>query len=146
MITTNELKVEECKVVCNPDNEHCWILVGNSNDNLWWSKRLKMTEGHPVSVEFDPQYVLKREEERQDIVGFYHTHPHMMASPSSRDHRTMGAWACCFGKPLVCCIAGADGLRAYWYIDDELAPIEGLVKKVGNFVVGVIPEECLSEE
>jgi proteasome lid subunit RPN8/RPN11 len=36
---------------------------------------MRPTVGKPESVEFDAAWVLSREEAKQDIVGFYHTHP-----------------------------------------------------------------------
>lgn len=105
-------------------NEHCWILTGKVQHLTWSGKIQKESEGRPASVDFDYNYVLKREEEKRDIIGFCHTHPGFLAIPSDRDVRTMGAWVNCLGKPLLCLIEGTDGLRAYLFYDDEYEPLE----------------------
>lgn len=116
--------------------EHSWILIGNSKGKLWWGHRRKMTRGQPCSVDFDPNYAITREQTKGDVVGFLHTHPGMIASPSSTDYNTIRAWVNCFGKPLVCVIQGADGLRGYWFDDDESPPVECQVKRFGNLLFG----------
>ena len=116
--------------------EHCWILLGGEDRKLWWGHCHKMTKGQPCSVDFDANYVLKMEETKSNVIGFYHTHPGMLAVPSDRDHRTMRAWHNSFGKSLVCVIKGSDGLRAWWYDDDESNPLECQVKQFGGLLVG----------
>ena len=118
--------------------EQCWILLGGVNELLWWGRMRRETIGDPASVSFNPHYILQREEKRGDVIGMFHTHPSFYASPSDRDHRTMRQWVSCLGKPLVCVIDGIDGLRAYWYMDDESDPIEAsAVKELDNHIVGV---------
>ena len=80
---------------------------------------MRPINGKPASVEFDADWVLQREETRGDVVGFYHTHPSGMSSPSVRDCRTMRAWAGSFGKPLLCLIEADGKVIAYHYADDE---------------------------
>jgi hypothetical protein len=92
--------------------------------------------GEVCRVCFDGDRVLRREERRGDVVGFFHTHPGMAAVPSVRDLRTMRAWCTCFGKPLLCVIAGRDGLRGYWFDDDTSLGVE--LKLVVRFPGGVI--------
>lgn len=119
-------------------NEKCWILLGGVQESLWWGRMVKQTEGQPCSVDFNYNWVLNREEFYGDIVGFCHTHPSFLAHPSSRDDRTMKAWVTSFGRPLVCCIHGVDGLKAWWYMDDENDPLLARsVKKLSRFIVGV---------
>lgn len=121
--------------------EQCWILQGDNKDGiLWWAQPHNQTEGMPASVDFDPKYVLEQEEATGAIVGFLHTHPGMMAHYSGRDDRTMKAWVACFGKPLVCCIFGTDGLRAWWFVDDENDPIEMDVQMVNGVIFGIYPD------
>lgn len=127
-------------------NEHCWILVGGWREDLWWGKRVKPSEGAPCSVAFSSDYVLQRDEKYHDVVGFIHTHPGMTAHYSSRDDRTMKAWVCALGKPLVCCIIGTDGLRAWWYLNDEDPPVEYQAKSLRGIVFGMTPEEFFDEE
>lgn len=122
-------------------NEQCWVLVGGIDGDLWWGKKAQLHEGSPASVAFDPNYAMNRDEQHGDVVGFYHTHPSFSANPSDRDDRTMGVWVNCLGKPLVCCIRGVDGLRAWWYFDDEKSSVEYQVKKFGKIIFGIIPEE-----
>ncbi len=127
-------------------NENCWVLVGGWQEDLWWGKRVKPTEGTPVSVNFSADYVIQRDTNHHDIVGFIHTHPGMIAHYSSRDDRTMKAWVLALGKPLVCCIQGTDGLRAWWYLNDEDPPVEYQVKSLRGLVFGVTPEEFFDDE
>jgi proteasome lid subunit RPN8/RPN11 len=127
------------------DVEHCWVLLGKVKENLFYGRQARMTRGAPCSVDFNASFVIEREETKGDVIGWLHTHPGMIASPSSRDHRTMKAWSCCLGKPLVCVIAGVDGLRAYWYMDDESDPIESAAcVKLGHYIVGVTNGDYIS--
>jgi proteasome lid subunit RPN8/RPN11 len=64
-------------------------------------------------------WVLSREESRGDVVGFYHTHPGGLPTPSQRDLKTMRAWVGSFGKPLLCLIESDGELAAYRFDDDE---------------------------
>jgi proteasome lid subunit RPN8/RPN11 len=90
-------------------------------------------------VRFDGDRVLRREERRHDVVGFFHTHPGMVAVPSVRDLRTMRAWCSCFGKPLLCVIAGRDGVRGYRFDDDTSDGVELDAVELfpGGVIVGV---------
>lgn len=106
------------------DVEHAWVLIGESDQQLWSGRLQKLGSGTPCRVAFNWRDVLDREEQHGDIIGFLHTHPGMAAIPSSVDHNTMKAWVASFGKPLLCAILGVDGLRVYEYIDDERPPLE----------------------
>lgn len=119
--------------------EQCWILLGARRGRIWLCRRVRRSSGERCSVPFDGAWVLEREETRGDVVGFLHTHPDGPASPSERDVRTMRAWRCAFGKPLLCVIAAPDGLRAFRFDDDEstgaaLAAVEMFPRGV---VIGV---------
>ena len=119
--------------------EHCWALVGRRRGRIWYARRLRGRAGEPARVCFDGPWVLQREERRQDVLGFYHTHPGLPARPSRRDVRTMRAWCSAFGKPLLCVIAGAEGVRGYRFEDEaspgvELAVVELFPRGV---VIGV---------
>lgn len=102
-----------------PVVERCWTLVGRRQGRFWYARRMRPTSGDLASVEFDAGWALEREESRGDVVGFYHTHPSGMPSPSKRDDRTMRAWAGSFGKPLLCLIEADKMVRAYLYENDE---------------------------
>jgi len=84
---------------------------------------------------------MAREETSGDIQGFWHTHPNFRALPSETDHATMSGWTICFGKPVVCCIEGIDGLRAYWFWDrgERIGCSRGRVKRIGRWFFGIIP-------
>jgi len=120
-------------------NEVYLGLIGGTCGRYWWGVGHWASEGSPCGVEFDPVKVMDRDEQYGDIVGFYHTHPHMTANPSSIDYMTMGAWTVCFGKPLVCLIKGSNGLKAHWFIDDETEHVTGWVRRFGNIFIGRIP-------
>lgn len=126
--------------------EQCWILLGkragSDQGDVWWGKPHNHTEGLPACVDFDAKFVIEQDERNEpdrSVVGFLHTHPGMIAHYSSRDFRTMQAWVTCLGRPLVCVIAGHDGLRAWWFINDEDPPIEDEVYQVDGVLFGIMP-------
>jgi proteasome lid subunit RPN8/RPN11 len=95
------------------------VLLGTRQGPFWHARRVRPTKGEPLSVQFDGAWVLIREEERGDVVGFYHTHPGGPPDPSQRDVKTMHAWAGSFGKPLLCLIEASGQIAAYRFDDDE---------------------------
>jgi proteasome lid subunit RPN8/RPN11 len=99
--------------------ERCWVLLGERRGRTWLCRRARPERGDRASVRFDGLWVLGREEDRGDVVGFLHTHPDGPATPSTRDVRTMRAWCLAFGKPLLCLIDSPAGLRGYRFGDDE---------------------------
>lgn len=102
-------------------NEEVAVLVGQRRGRIWCGRLRQCRVGQPASVEFDWAWVLKREEHRGDVIGFYHTHPEGQTAPSDRDVRTMRAWVGCFGKPLLCVIESGDSLAAYVFETDGSA-------------------------
>lgn len=132
MMTTREEALEH-------DNEHMWVLFGRWDDDLWYAVMHPMSFGTPTNVSFNAQEVIDRDEKLGDCVGFLHTHPNMPAYYSGTDDATMKGWVTCLGKPLVCCIKGSDGLRAWWYLNDEDPPEEWQVKRIKNLVFGITP-------
>lgn len=102
-----------------PVVEQCWTLLGQHRGRIWFCRRLHHSSGEPASVCFDGPWVLSREEKHGDVVGFLHTHPNGLASPSGRDVRTMRAWCGAFGKPLLCLITTPACVRGYRFDDDE---------------------------
>lgn len=120
-------------------NERAWVLTGRRYvSSYWWLHLHRLQEGTPSSVACDYAWALTREEQRRDVVGFYHTHPGFSAIPSARDVRTMWAWVASFGKPLLCAIDGIDGLRGYWFTDDETMPQEQRMYRLPgtkNFII-----------
>lgn len=118
-------------------SERYMLLLGENEGYFWWGRGDDKTTGIIGQVKFDANYVINQDEVYENVIGFYHTHPGMGASPSDRDHRTMKAWVCCLGKPLICIIKGCDGVRAWLYRDDESAPWEcRQVKKFKSLFVG----------
>ena len=99
--------------------EVAYILIGETSGGIWHARMQWRTSGEPASVDFEWQKVLTREEERGDVVGFFHTHPHGLKSPSARDDRTMNSWSTCFGKPLLCLIDDGDGINGWVYDADK---------------------------
>ena len=120
--------------------ENMWVLLGEKHGDLWHGRMVHMSAGSPAQVAFNADKVIKREETHGDVVGFLHTHPSFSSHYSSRDDRTMKSWCLCFGKPLVCCIKGVDGLTAWWYLDDETPPEDYQVKRVNKLLFGVTPD------
>jgi proteasome lid subunit RPN8/RPN11 len=99
-------------------NEEASVLVGHRRDDIWHGRLRQRWTGEPTSVAFDWSWTLEREERYGDVVGFYHTHPTGLASPSERDVRTMRAWVSCLGKPLLCLIQSGDNLGATLFRTD----------------------------
>lgn len=104
--------------------EHCWAIVGEVRQELWCGKTVQPTTGTVSEVDFDGQWVLDREENDGDIIGFYHTHPSGTPNPSTRDVNTMRAWVGSFGKPLLCLIEADNNLAAFRFDDDQCDGVE----------------------
>ena len=101
------------------ENEESYVLVGYRRGRMWYGRLREYRAGAPARVVVDWQWVLDREERYGDVIGFYHTHPPGMTEPSTRDVRTMRAWASCFGKALLCVIQSGEFLDAFCFADDE---------------------------
>jgi hypothetical protein len=112
--------------------EHCWVLIGVSHEGTWCARAEYLGKGEPASVNFDPYFAMGLEKQ---IIGFLHTHPSFPAIPSNVDDGTMTAWTISFGRPLLCAIKGIDGLRAYWYNDEDL-PEECSIKEFEGMYFG----------
>lgn len=130
-------------------NEECWVLLGKvRSTSKWRASRTKYSLGEPACVEYDWDWVLRREEAKGDILGFVHTHPFSCASPSITDYTAMKGLVMCFGRPMLCAIRGTDGLRAHWFFDD-LGFSEGKIKQYGKTLFwGIMPDppEVIDEE
>lgn len=116
--------------------ELSWVIIGEQNDKLWWGYKRHMSKGSSATVKASHSYAMDREEKYFDVLGFMHTHPHWKAEPSDVDRKTMQSWVDCFGKSLLCIIKGTDGLRAWWFDQDEDEPIECGVKMFNSLLVG----------
>lgn len=107
-------------------NEVCYVLVGKRHGWLWYGKLVEKSIGTPSSVEFDWEWVLRREEQRGDILGFWHTHS-TGPEPSEQDIKTMRAWVSCFNKPLFCVIESDHrrdvSILRYWISSDTDNPM-----------------------
>lgn len=102
-----------------PIVERCWVLLGRRQAPFWYARRQRPTLGDIARVEFDPAWVLNREETKGDVVGFYHTHPKGSPKVSRRDVKTMRGWVECFGKPLLCVIESGAQLTVYRFDNDH---------------------------
>ena len=118
-------------------NEECWVLKGKVGKHLWRARFDRHTEGQPATVAFDHEYVWQN---RDQIVGWLHSHPQWVASPSATDDQTMDAQTAALGKAMVCCITGTDGLRAWWYGRDGGEPVESKIFCVGKWIFGPVPD------
>ena len=119
--------------------EHSWVIVGTRQGRLWLGKRQERWTGEAHQVQFDAEWVQRRHLERDDVLGWYHTHPLGCAAyVSDRDLATMRAWFGCLGKPQLCLIKGSQGLRGWVFEHDESEgdPLR-FVQLVGNITVGV---------
>lgn len=117
------------------ENENAAVLVGYRRGSIWYARMRQSVSGTPSEVAFDWAWVLAREERYADVIGFYHTHPAGLATPSERDERTMQAWHMCFGKDLLCVIQSGALLNAYLFEGEQsrgrpLASVERFPRKV----------------
>lgn len=99
--------------------ERCWVLLGRRQGSFWYARRQRPTSGQLAGVEFDPTWVLNREETKGDVIGFYHTHPNGSPNLSRRDVKTMRAWVKSFGRPLLCIIESSNQLTAFCFDNDH---------------------------
>ena len=115
------------------------ILIGHRQGNIWNGRLRQFQSGEPASVEFDWEWVFTREDRYGDVLGFYHTHPAGLTTPSGRDVRTMRAWVSCLGKPLLCVIKSYKNLSAYVFETDEDdgSPLAEIQRFPRNVIVGV---------
>jgi proteasome lid subunit RPN8/RPN11 len=120
-------------------HEQCAILTGQHRGHIWYGRLRQFQSGEPASVEFDWAWVLKREEHYGDVLGFYHTHPAGLTTPSGRDVRTMHAWVSCLGKSLICVIESNSNVTAYIFETDEDdgSPLAEIQRFPRNVIVGV---------
>jgi hypothetical protein len=106
-------------------NERCWVLAGryDAESHTWRVTAHREVSGRPSQVEADWAWALAREDERGDVVGFWHTHPAGAGrAPSPRDIRTMQAWCLALGKPLLCLISEEGRLgppAAHLFVDED---------------------------
>ncbi len=119
--------------------EEYWTLVGTRRGLIWHARRIDHRTGEAASVRFDGPAVLRREEARQDVLGFFHTHPDDPPEPSLRDVRTMRAWCSAFGKPLCCVIGSPRGLAGFRFEDDSSEGIAFAIVEIfpRGVVIGV---------
>ena len=90
--------------------EKCWILIGKRYKNRYVGLLHYQGEGDPSSVDFD-----WRKSTSKNVLGFYHTHPSGLQTPSTRDDRTMGALVRAEGRPLLCGILTNNSNNCYVY-------------------------------
>jgi hypothetical protein len=122
--------------------ETAYVLVGERQGSIWLAKMVWRTRGTETSVLFDGNKVLSREETHGDIIGFYHSHPEGLTTPSARDDATMSAWCFCFGKPLLCAISTRTrGVRAWVYGATEMSRVDVADVSIfnGKLLVAVVP-------
>ena len=77
------------------------------------------TQELPDSVEFDYKDVYKREDDYNDIIGFYHTHPSGLNQMSPTDIQIMTQWVLCLGKSLVCLIETDKQINGWIFVKGE---------------------------
>ncbi|GAI19599.1 unnamed protein product [marine sediment metagenome] len=106
--------------------EICYILIGKRIGRFWLGRLVKKTTGTASSVEFDWAWVLRREEEKGDVLGFWHTHE-KKEIPSDRDVETMGAWVDCFYKPLLCIIESSFRKQGFSVMHVEVKRTQGIL-------------------
>lgn len=122
-------------------NEVSYILIGKRSDSFRFGRLVRKKRGTLSSVEFDWKWALEREEEKGDVLGFYHTHPYG-SGISGRDIKTMMAWTSCFGKALFCIVEDSSSRRNKAYVFPSHAEMIAFyphqeVLRVFNLILGV---------
>jgi len=80
-----------------------------------------LIDGEPGSVDFsiDMMSLAEMDDKYNCVVGFHHTHPSGMPSPSTTDINTMDAWVRFLGKPLVLTIYCDDKMHCFVFDYNE---------------------------
>ena len=118
-----EIKISQCdldrirkELEDNKPYEACGVLIGTIAGAMAFVEKIQpITNSKRTrrSFELDPKEFYEAwnsaEKEGKEIVGVYHTHPVSSAVPSLWDRETME------NAPSVWLIAGADGMRAYFW-------------------------------
>jgi proteasome lid subunit RPN8/RPN11 len=124
---------------CAHTVENCYVLLGEFRNGVVHAKMSWRRKGSHSAVEFDWSKAMVREEEKGDVVGFYHTHPEGFVLPSHQDETTMQAWAFSFGKPLVCAIGTSVGVRAWVFETNGVArELDSVELFKPNWLVGFV--------
>jgi len=118
------------------NNEEYFALFGRRFGNLWLAYGNFYREDSPAHVDFDYEEIYRREDESHSLIGFYHTHPHWLAIPSSVDVPTMRSWVSAIGRPLHCIIEGTDGTRDWVFDVDDVYSNRSSVYRIGNLFFG----------
>jgi len=120
-------------------NEECWIIYGVRVKKTLLGYMSYESEGSPASVDFNWEKVFQFKDK---IIGFNHTHPSGMETPSSIDDTTMIGWVKALGKPLICGIhSGEQNVFLYERCNDSTVrwrPVP--FYKMGNIIkVTILP-------
>lgn len=92
--------------------EECWFLYG-IRIGAWYIGFLRHHSiGEWASVEFDWEKAL----ESRFLLGWFHSHPDGITTPSSTDHKTMRSWVRTVERPLICGIYCEGISRAYMFL------------------------------
>lgn len=116
--------------------EECMVLYGWKFKHYWIGYGKFYTAGDLSTVKFDYTKInLKK------LIGFWHTHPQWIATPSLTDFYTMNAWTTTVGKNLFCAITGIDGNYNHQYrfnrVANSAADPKERFYKVGRLFFGV---------
>jgi len=105
---------ETCKVLVNTETAY-----RDGAPHLLVTGIGSYTQGLAGSVEFDYEDVYMREDNYNDVVGFYHTHPSGLNQMSPTDVQTMTQWVSCLGKSLICLIETDEQINGWMFIKSE---------------------------
>lgn len=117
--------------------EESAVIIGTKGTKFCLGDLRQRQFGERSSVEFPWQWVLEREDNHGDIIGFYHTHPGsglQSAHYSARDNETMSQWVECLGKPLICAIESGPALRVWLFRKKSVRELSGR-ERIGNVLV-----------
>jgi hypothetical protein len=99
-------------------NEIFYPLFGivSKNKKFWFAEKRDLSyfkEGTPSNVWFDDKVddLIAR---RDELIGFFHTHPSGMYQYSMTDFNTMQVWCDMLGKDLLCLI-GCPEIHGWWF-------------------------------
>ena len=106
-LLTSKVPIEKPEILFR---EQCWLIRGIRTKKHYIGVLQYQGEGGVASVDFD-----WRKSTSKNVLGFYHTHPSGLQTPSNRDDRTMGALVRAEGRPLLCGILTSTSDNCYVY-------------------------------
>lgn len=122
-VSKKVIDIRKEKTVQEFDNfvEQVWFVYGLKIGPFYFGFLEYQNDGEPCQVKFDPlkaffgKKILGRIKSNKRMLGFYHSHPSGIISPSSTDDATMDAWVKAMGKDMLCGIMAGEQQTCFVY-------------------------------